>query len=258
MNLNLPEPKYKVEQIKDGNQHYYDITYEGKTIRVGGVTGALSVINKPALINWAKKEALTLVEDALLKRLNGRERARITLNKTWIKDVLDDAKKCPDVVKEQSADLGTQVHAFIEHIIYGEEPIKIPDEIIAPVNSYKEWWRNSGITLIAGELSVGSLTHSYGGCLDALGIKDNELIILDWKTSSGIFNEHALQVSAYAYALLETYGLKCTKAIVVRFGKKPPIQFEKKEVSDLNKSFEAFLAAKTLKELLSQSHFIDW
>lgn len=258
MNLNLPEPKYKVKQIIEGNQHFYDVTHNGTTTRLPGVTGMLSIINKPALINWAKKEALSLVENALIKRLNGKPSARVVLNKRWVNEVLSDAKKRPDTIKEEAADFGTQAHETINMIIYGEEPKYIPEEIIAPINAFKDWWHNSGITLIAGEVPVASIEHGYGGCLDALGVKDEKLIILDWKTSSGIFNEHALQVSAYSNALYETYGLECSKAIVVRFGKKLPIEFEKKEVADLKKSFSAFLSAKSLKESLSQSHFIEW
>ncbi len=257
-NFKLPEPKYNIELIVQGKQHFYDVTYKGITTRYSGVTGILSVINKPALINWAKREALSLVEDTLLKRLNGRKSARITLNRTWIDALLTDAKKRPETLKDEAADLGTQAHAFIDLIIHGVEPTQIPEEISAPVNSFKDWWKNSGIQLIAGDTKVASIEYGYGGSLDALGIRNGELVVLDWKTGSGIYLEYALQVAAYAQAFYETYGIECKSAVIVRFGKKPPIEFEKKEVLDLKQTFEAFLAAKQLKEMLSKTHFIEW
>ncbi|MEM3356873.1 MAG: hypothetical protein QW166_03495 [Candidatus Bathyarchaeia archaeon] len=255
---NLPESKYKVEQVIEGNQHFYDVTYNGKTTRYPGVTGMLSIINKPALINWAKKEALVLVETALQRRLNGKQSARITLNKSWIEDVLKDARKRPDTIKEEAADFGTQTHEIINAIIQGKEPSQIPDEILAPLNAFKDWWQNSGISLIAGEVPVASIEHGYGGCLDALGVKGDSYILIDVKTSSGFWPEYALQVAAYNQALKETYGIECFKAIILKLGKKLPISFEVKTVADLKLSLKAFLSAKALKESLSCSHFCEW
>lgn len=254
----IPEPLYKVDLVVQGKSHFYDVTYNDVIVRYPGVTGMLSAIAKPALVPWAKREALALVEDALFKRLNGKESARIMLNKAWIDNVLNDAQKRPEVIKEEAADLGSQAHAFIDLIIHGKEPEKIPDEILSPVNAFKDWWKSSGIELLMGDTKVASRTYGYGGSLDALGQRNGHLVILDWKTSNGIYNEYALQVAAYAQAFLETYSIECKEAIIVRFSKKQPVKFEKKEVADLKQSFEAFLAAKKLKESLMQSHFIEW
>jgi hypothetical protein len=90
---------YEVSLVVKGKSHFYDVTYNDVITRYPGVTGFLSIISKPALIPWAKREALGLVEDALVKRLNGKKSARVMLNKSWINDVLDDAKKRPEVIK---------------------------------------------------------------------------------------------------------------------------------------------------------------
>ena len=57
---------------------------------------------------------------------------------------------------------------------------------------------------------------------------------------------------------METYGVECQEAIIVRFGKKSPIEFEKKELADLGLSFKAFIAAKNLKEALDKPHFMPF
>jgi hypothetical protein len=250
--------KYAVDLVVAGKSHLYDVTLDGTTTRYPGVTGMLSVISKPALVPWAKREALGMVENALLKRLEGQQSASLVLDKGWIKSVLEEAKRRPDQLKDEAAELGTQAHAFIDLIIHGKEPETMPEQIAGPVGAFKDWWKASGIQLVMGDTKVASCIHGYGGSLDALGCRNGKFVILDWKTSSGIYTEYALQVAAYAQAFLETYGVPCEEAIIVRFGKKLPIEFEKKELSDLELSFRTFIAAKTLKENLAQPHFLPW
>lgn len=254
----IPTPRHKVQLVVEGNAHLYDVFWDSGSARYPGVTGFLSVINKPALVPWAKKEALSLVETALVKRLEGCDAAIVELNKGWIREIVSEARKRPEVLKDQAADLGSQAHAFIDRIIRNEEPANVPLEIAAPVQAFREWWKGSGIELVIGDTPVASREYGYGGSLDALGRKDGKFIVLDWKTSNAIYPEYALQVAAYAQALRETYGIECAEAIIVRFGKKLPIDFEKKELADLNLSFYAFLAAKTLKESLEKPHFLPW
>ena len=256
--IGILNPLYDVALVVQGREHLYDVTANGQTTRYPGVTGFLSVINKPALVPWAKKEALSLVEAALLKRLDGNRSARIVLNKAWIDNLLYDARKRPDLLKDQAAELGTKAHSFIDLIIHGQEPSEIPPEIEGPVKAFKDWWRSSGIELVLGDTKVASLQHGFGGSLDALGVRNGRYVILDWKTSGGIYSEYALQVAAYGQAFSETYGVDCDEAVIVRFSKKLPVKFEKKEVADIRLSFQAFLAAKSLKESLAQPQFIEW
>ncbi|MFA6433771.1 MAG: PD-(D/E)XK nuclease family protein [Elusimicrobiales bacterium] len=222
------------------------------------MTGMLSVINKPALVPWAKREALGMVENALMERLDGRQSARLVINKAWVQAVLEDAKRRPDKLKDEAADLGSQAHAFIDLIIHGKEPESLPAAIEGPVKAFKDWWGKMGIQLVMGDTKVASTQYGYGGSLDALGVRNGKLVLLDWKTSSGIYDEYALQVAAYAQAFKETFGADCAEAFIVRFGKKLPIEFEAKEVASLQESFAAFLAAKTLKESLAKPHFVEW
>ena len=134
----------------------------------------------------------------------------------------------------------------------------MPDELAGPVRAFRDWWKSCGIELVRGETPVASVEHGYGGTLDALGRRAGQYVVLDWKTSNGIYTEYALQTAAYVHALRETYGLACNSAIIVRFGKKLPVEFEFRELADVALSFQAFLAAKALKESLEQSHFQTW
>ena len=250
--------KYKVELKVKGRGHFFDVEREGMdTVRYGGVTGFLGVINKPALIPWAKREALRMVEEELRRRMKGKDKARITLNDKWIAEMLLSAKKEPDKIKDDAAEFGTQSHDYIEKIIKGEQ-FEVPAKFSGPVDAFKKWWVESRMEFVMAETAVASTVYKYGGKLDAVGFRDGRYILLDWKTGKGIYDEAALQVGAHANALEETYGIEVKEAIVVRFGKTLPIEFEVKELLDINRSFGGFLAAKELKENLKHEHFCSF
>lgn len=253
--LNLT-PKYDVRLIKDNRQHFYDV-YDGENLlhRFSGVTGCLDIIAKPALIPWAKKEALSLVRDALMKRVNLNIERKVNLTEEWIEKLLKEASARPDKIKNDAADLGTRVHAYIDLVVHGKEPEGIEEELAPAVAAFKKWWEDSGIELVMGDTKVASLIHKFGGSLDALGRRNGQFIILDWKTSNGIYSEYALQVAAYAQAFYESFGIYCQEGIIVRFGKKLPIDFETKTIRNLERSFQAFLRAKELKEAMRMEHF---
>ncbi len=244
--------RYRVELIEEKKKHFYDVFHDGELIasqRFSGVTGCLSIINKPALIPWAKKEALAHVELALIKQMN----KPVKITTKWISDLIVEAKKRPDKIKDDAAETGTDIHAIIDKLIHGET-VSYPEAYAPAVAAFQEWWKNSGIELVLGDTKVASLIHKYGGSLDALGRRNGQYIILDWKTSNGIYSEYALQVAAYAQAFFETYGIYCQEGIIVRFGKKLPIDFEVQKIRSLETSLQAFLRAKDLQQSLSFEH----
>lgn len=260
--VGLPVRKFNVDLIKKGRGHWYQVTsLMGEPMGIfPGVTGYLGVIAKPALIPWATKEALKSAETALLARLKGKDKARVELTPEWIAEVMADAKARPDQIKQEAADLGTMAHQVIDRIVNGEE-IKdedIPEAVRAPVSNFMTWLKESRIEMVMGDTRVASVAEKFGGSLDALGWKDGRYVLLDWKTSSGIYTEYGLQVAAYATAFEETFGVPIGEAYIVRFDKKEPVwdpQKDVKRVSNLTVSYGAFAAAKTLKEALEEPHF---
>lgn len=284
--ISLPEPLIEVE-FEDANDHVYrarrrvnggneylpslavaaDVS-EGpagdvqptptvssswsKYLVLPGVTGTLGIIAKPALIGWARKEALASVERAFATRLEGMADGRIDLSMAWVKNVIKEAQKQPDRIKDSAADVGTRAHAAFNDIAMGKEPTLTPD-IERPVAEYRKWRERSGIRFIAGETKVASLLYGYAGSLDEVGHDGERFVIVDYKTSKGIYDEYALQVAAYWQAFHETYGIKATRGVIVRFGKDG--SFETKEIKDLTDSFTAFLHAFNLKQSLAKEHY---
>ncbi len=248
-------PIFPITMTIEGRKHIYRAEKEGVVHRLESVTGYLGVIAKPALVNWAAREAVVSVEGELLKQLNGQDSAQITLDKSWIQSVIASARKKPDQIKDAAADLGTRVHSTVDQIVKGQKHDAIPDEIKAPVEAFLAWWKHSGIEIVLGDTKVASLVYQYAGSLDALGFRNGKYVLIDLKTSSGCWPEFALQVAAYSQALSETYGITCDQALILRLGKKPPYEFEVKTVADLALSFRAFLAAKTLKDALEKPQY---
>jgi hypothetical protein len=59
-----------------------------------------------------------------------------------------------------------------------------------------------------GDTEVFSRRHGYAGALDCLGRShaDGRLVVVDFKTSGGVYNGHGLQLAAYVNAVREMYG----------------------------------------------------
>lgn len=251
--MKMPKPLFEVSLVKKGRSHFYAVKKDEKEYLFPGVTGFLSIISKPALIPWATREALASAKRALMANLG-----IIEIDEVWIDRVIAEAKKKPDQIKDAAADLGTRVHERIDdYIKTGNIPILTEDE--APgFNNFIYWMKNSGIEIVMGDTAVASIKHGFGGKLDAVGMRNGELGILDWKTSNGIYSEYALQAGgAYAEAFFATYGIQPKWAAIARFGKTDPGDFEVKWVKSLPLALRAFLLAKDLNIAMKEEMFCE-
>lgn len=255
----LPEPRYKVNLRAEGGKHFYDVEGHGT---FSGVTGYLDIISKPALVPWATKVALERVREVLVGRLGEEGKRRISLDSVWIDSLISEAKKKPKQIKDDAADLGTMAHAWIDGWILGQiagSPfMPEPDQRIKnAVDAFLLWVKDCGLEFVAGDTKIASLEHGFGGSLDALGkLPDGSFVILDWKSSKGIYESYALQVAAYEQGLFETYGIGAKELRIVRFSKEAPVEFEHKTVRADKRPFQAFLHAKNLAELLKEPMFV--
>jgi hypothetical protein len=240
--VKLPKPKYTVSEVS----HKYSILLpNGETVGpLKSVTGILQVLDKPALVGWAAREAAGYFKAELL-RLGSRALTPETLDQ-----IAKDAAGAHRRKAKDAADLGTQVHALCEAIIKGNEPADIPAELTEPARDFKRWRMQSDIEIVALELPVASLEHRFGGRLDAVGYSATRggLGIVDLKTSSGFYgNEYSYQVGGYAVALAEQYGIAVSWAEIVRFGKKPPYDSEGRPVTNLSAAIQGFLNAAAIR-----------
>ena len=205
----------------------------GRTYTIDGneypsVTTVLQVIAKPALIPWAKKVSLekvraelyTYVDDSLF----GGQR---TLDRRGVDTIVESARKRPDEVRDEAADFGSQAHGLVEgHILWAmgkREALPIVPPALAPVvNTFFAWQEQAGLTIPHSARVGYSTAHGFVGTLDGLATRNGLPVVLDWKTSNGLWPEMRLQVAAYALALSEMDGRTLDEAWIVRFNKDVP------------------------------------
>lgn len=304
----LPQARYKVSLTLKGRSHFYRVEDLSGNVKgvFPGVTGKLSIINKPQLVPWAANQGIARTVAALIVTLKGAKgeeteavadkvanlmkaakkasggkgapwasymadllaaefklgRKTAKLDHALLASIMEEATNAPEKVKKDAADLGTMAHDAIDRIVKGEDlkDEDIPAAVRVPVRNFRDWLASSGIHMVLGDTAVASVKDEFGGKLDALGWDDNGYVILDWKTSSGIYDEYALQVSAYAAAFEETYGVPVRRAIIVRFDKKVPewsAAKDVREVRNLTVSYGAFLHASELNKAMKDTdHFL--
>lgn len=235
--MNL-EPKYHVELVAKGRGHFYRV--DGKDFLFPGVTTVLGVIAKPALIPWAANEAAKKIKAYLVENATGR-----ALTATEIDDLVEKGRKAHIELKDAAADVGTRAHAAINTLIDGGT-LALTDDIKPAVDAFLAFIGESHIKIEHGDRKIASMTHGYGGSLDAVGVENGRLVVVDFKTSSGIYREMGLQVAAYCEALRETYGLDyLPEAYILRLGKTKP-EFEVKKIPSVERCFGWFRNALEL------------
>lgn len=114
---------------------------------------------------------------------------------------------------EKAADIGTFAHSLVEASIKGEpapEPPAGADAAFikaaqSAFGAYLTWAENFKVTITAQEIQLVSERYRYGGTPDAVGIVGNELCLLDWKTSGGIYTDYLIQLAAYKHLWDENY-----------------------------------------------------
>lgn len=85
--------------------------------------------------------------------------------------------------------------------------------------------------------------------------KEGELVVIDFKSGKGVYDQHALQLAAYCKALEETCECKSPvrNAYVLHFDKEKA-DFEYKRVEDVDVCFSYFLDCLHLHTLTKQPY----
>ena len=140
---------------------------------------------------------------------------------------------------KKAGDIGTALHDLAE-IHIKEEYYELPEDkkVRNCFNQFLEWWDNNNYKVTWTEKHFCSEKYSYGGTPDLLV---NENILVDFKTSKGIYADYLVQGSAYAKLIEENESRKIDKFIICRFPKDNS-QTEIKEFSkeDLDNAFSYF------------------
>lgn len=142
--------------------------------------------------------------------------------------------------KEKAADIGTITHAFIMCYWSGMEldtSNLIPDNVAIAENaflSFLEWLGKRQIKPLAVEKEMVS-KYGYGGTCDLIGIEDDEVCLYDYKSSTGIYDDHYYQSCGGYLPLAIENGYPITKVRLIHIPKDENIDFGEKIISDPKK-----------------------
>lgn len=169
--------------------------------KVPGVTSVLNMLPKGFLKFWAAKAVATAAVENL------GEVVGITL-KAGPDAAVDFLKRAPDRDVRKAADRGTEVHELFERMAKGEDPGRVHPDFEPYVAIFKGFEAQFKPEFLYLEGTVWSETHGYAGSFDFIAwVTDTDaederiLVIGDWKTTrSGVHEEVALQLTAYAHA----------------------------------------------------------
>lgn len=206
-------PTQSRQRSKDGPRTYAWPPQPPHEFEHLSVTTAIKSLSKPFLIGWAAKmSAECAVEDHALI-------GEMLKKKTGKKAALDYVKQARFRDSEGKADRGTIVHHAVESYIAGKpvdkdavqfalEEKQVPEGLWAAtykmIDGVIEFLFDYEPEIIWSEATVYSRKHEYAGTADLIckiRIGDSILpAILDIKTGKSIYNEVAMQLTAYARA----------------------------------------------------------
>ncbi len=219
-----------------------------------GVTTVLSVIAKPALIQWAANMACDYIKEKSASTANAGVRIYDVLD-----TVLDEARSAHRKKKEKAGDVGSEIHDGIEKLVKQSieqnggmlDNVKMKGEatpVTVCINNFIEWARENKVKFIESEKNVYSRNLWIGGILDLVVEMDGKRLIADIKTSSGIYNEHFFQMAAYDLCL-EEMGEKVDGYLVINLKKTGEFDLKITENKEINR--EAFKSALSLYKIIN-------
>jgi len=255
-----PPSKVKQRTSKSGYRTYEVETAEGEIYNFPSVTTILSVVGKPALINWAanvsRDQVLKVAADLYTAIRNNPPMNKLTFEATlkqWLgKD------KAHEKELARAGDIGRQLHKRIEWIMRGElgqVTTKEPPLSTDAQKAFQQWvaWRSQvNLRPILVEQQVYSLEYGYAGMLDLYGEIDGELSVIDWKSGKAIYPEHPLQNAAYRLAFEEMGHGKVQTGHIIRLPKTKSDTFEVMRIGNdrFHRDFSVFLNVMRLWEYL--------
>ena len=177
--------------------------YEIGDRRYPSVTTVLSVIAKPALVQWAANEASKAALDFAMEVWDRKTPITEAEFKSWKKAHRDKADK--------ALDIGTWLHDLMDFLlgVRAAHPGPCPDLATGEnlERAAKGAVEGLGLRLVENGRKVwrDGIGEQYAGTFDAIVEKGGLRYLVDWKTSSAVFGEMHLQTAAYVKARLHVF-----------------------------------------------------
>lgn len=224
----------------DEEKHMY--TLDGD--KVDGVTGILSIINKPALLYWAVNQSVGYLQRNI--------RPGVIYDEIQLSKLMGEAKYAHKQRSTEASDIGKIVHRWIEEWIAGKQPkLPINQEARNAIAQFQSWVDTKDVEFLQSEKVVYSRKFNYAGTTDFIAKMGNKILLGDFKTSNGIWDEYWFQTAAYQHAFLEEFpDEEIHGNIIVRLGKDGTLEI--KDSYEYEKNIVAFLGALALARRVNE------
>lgn len=197
--------------------HWHDADGQGGKVDLS-VSGVSSHYPVPfgAASGWAAK----IIRQELLKSDVEIPTAGDDGRLDWAKEIC----KAPWRETKRAADIGTQVHRFIEDMAHGLEPDLSDDEDVAKCQrGLGEWFRRNVAEALHIERRLYSPRWRIAGTCDMVArLHDGTVQVLDWKgitdSRATVKAAHIGQLTAYR-SMLEEAGEQIDGCTLVRFSR---------------------------------------
>ena len=131
----------------------------------------------------------------------------------------------PIRIRDFAAEVGTVAHGLVEQF-FTEEMFNIyeyPAEAVTVAqvayNSFLSFESTNDLKMEKSEVPIVHETLMYGGTLDWVGIMNGEKCLIDFKTSTGVYPDHLIQLAAYRELYHYKYGELLGKAYILHMNK---------------------------------------
>lgn len=179
------------------------MAYEHEGTQYPSVTTITGMLDKPALLSWSARCAVEYIEENI-------SIVRDVIDVHRSEQILQEAKKAYTVKRDSAASSGTKCHKAIEvYIEVGEVDIEVKaileddEKAQTGFDAFLEWENTNHVEWVETECKVTSVLHGYAGRFDAIAIINGHRYLIDFKTSSGIYDEMLYQLCAYRQAYNE-------------------------------------------------------
>lgn len=161
--------------------------------------------------------------------------------------------------RDKAAELGTIVHSMVEAYIncalYSDIVKDLNEQDYESVKSafdaFQEWFEANKFKVLEQEVQLISEVHQFGGTPDAIA-EDNKgrIVLLDWKTSDGVYPDYLYQLAAYQVLWNENNPDRPLTggSHLCRFAKEHG-DFAHHYYPDLSKEIEGFILMRRLYEI---------
>jgi hypothetical protein len=214
-------------------KHRYSIDVKGTGPKIApGVTGISGIVDKSdKLIGWAKKKVIDYIRERLIFQdgrvgIPSHTGVLSKLDEVVLAALFKEAFWADKRSMDNAATIGTQTHEWVERHIklildgHGKKlPMPVNQQVANGVRAFLAWEAAHKVEYVFSERQVASVEHWYAGTLDILAVVDGKLMVVDIKTTTGVYQEMFLQTAGYVIALEEEFREPIEGRVIVHLSR---------------------------------------